>query len=142
MVSPSRGADALIIGDGLIGLSTALELGRTGAKVIVVGTARPGVASVAAAGLLVPSVGHLPDAVRPFFLDSLARYPSFIERLRPHDATLAMIKGLVERGTHGELVLAREGRCEEEIADVRAGDEQDHHHGCLQQQEQRPLILG
>lgn len=109
MVSDLHGADVLIIGDGLIGLSTALELGRAGAKVTVVGTARAGAASIAAAGLLVPSVGRLPAAVRPFFLDSLARYPAFVERLRPHDATLAVIEGLLERSANGDVLHPRDG---------------------------------
>jgi len=53
-------------------------------------------ASGAAAGLLAPSVGHLPDAVRPFFEASLREYPEFIERLGRFDANLTLLPGLIE----------------------------------------------
>src|SRR5437899_4369735 len=109
MVSGSRAADIAVIGDGLIGLSTALELGRAGVSVVIVGTTRPGAASAAAAGLLVASVGRLPDDVRPFFMDSLGRYPSFLESLRPFDPSLSLIEGLIERSADGDLIHPRDG---------------------------------
>lgn len=102
-------ADVAVIGDGLIGLSTAFALGRAGFQCVIFGTTRPGAASTAAAGLLVPSVGHLPDDVRPFFFDSLDRYPSFIDSLREYEESLVLVQGLVERSDAGELIHPRDG---------------------------------
>jgi glycine oxidase len=91
--------DVIIIGDGIIGLSVALELARRGARGMVFGAARPGVASFASAGVLAPSVGRLPPAARPFFVDSLASYPAFLEALNG-DAdpitAITTIDGLIE----------------------------------------------
>lgn len=105
MASP----DVVIIGDGLIGLSTALDLGRAGARCIVLGAVNPGSASTAAAGLLVPSLGELSDRVRPLFMASLELYASFVENLRPFDQTLSVIQGVVERSAAGERVHPRDG---------------------------------
>jgi glycine oxidase ThiO len=89
-------ADVVIIGDGLIGLSTALALARRGAGVALIGARHGGTASEAAAGLLSPHVGTLPENVRRFYLASLARYPSFLEPLREYDPGLSKVEGLVE----------------------------------------------
>ncbi len=89
-------ADVAIIGDGLIGLSTAVALGRAGAAVHVIGAAREGIASEAAAGLLSPSVGRLADDVRPFFYQSLDAYPDFVARLTEYDRSLAIVPELIE----------------------------------------------
>ena len=71
MVSASpAGADVLVIGDGLIGLSTALAISRAGATVVIIGRDRPGSASAAAAGLLLPSLEKLSSPARPFFRSS------------------------------------------------------------------------
>jgi len=91
-----RTADVLIIGDGVIGLSTALELARAGARCSVIGDRRPGIASLAAAGLLAPSIGHLEDEVRPFFFGSLELYPAFVDRLREFEPSLALVQGLID----------------------------------------------
>jgi len=109
MVSGSTGIEVIIIGDGLIGLSTALELGRAGAHVTVVGTTYEGAATPAAAGLLIPSVGELPEDVAPFFLDSLSRYPEFVESLREFDPTLAIIEGVVEHSATSDVLHERDG---------------------------------
>jgi glycine/D-amino acid oxidase-like deaminating enzyme len=91
-----RGADVAIIGDGVIGLSTALELARRGATCCVVGQHQIGAASSAAAGLLAPTVGALPTTARPMFLASLELYPEFLEPLREFDSGLSMLRGLIE----------------------------------------------
>ncbi len=91
-----RSADAIVIGDGIIGLAIALELASRGARCRVLGARRPGVASDAAAGLLAPSVAELPAAVRPFFYASLDRFPAFLARLHDVDPTLTTIDGLLE----------------------------------------------
>jgi glycine oxidase len=89
-------ADVVIIGDGVIGLSTAIELCRAGASCILVGARRDGSASEAAAGLLAPSIGTLPGAVQPFFADSLDRYPAFVDSLRGFEPALRMVVGLID----------------------------------------------
>jgi glycine oxidase len=91
----TRDSDAVIIGDGVIGLSTALELGRAGATVHVVGVRRDGAASGAAAGLLAPSIGRLEPALRAVFESSLQRFPAFIERLQAYEPELQLLQGLL-----------------------------------------------
>ena len=88
--------EVAIIGDGVIGLSTAVELGRAGARCQVFGAARHEAASGAAAGLLAPSIGNLSTSVRPFFTASLARYPAFVDELRDYEPALALVEGLLD----------------------------------------------
>jgi len=90
-----RTADIVVIGDGIVGLSTALEIGRRGARCVVLGAHRPGTASFAAAGLLAPSIGQLAPAAQSFFDASLALYPQFLLSLAEFDAGLALVKGLL-----------------------------------------------
>jgi glycine/D-amino acid oxidase-like deaminating enzyme len=94
----------IIIGDGVIGLSIAYELGRAGVRCRVFGATEPGAASGAAAGLLAPSIGNLSGAVRLFFDTSLALYPAFVEHLREYEPGLAMITGLIELSTDDNQV--------------------------------------
>jgi len=89
--------DVVVIGDGLIGLSTALALGRAGASCTVIGTTRSGAASAAAAGLLVPWSTTLADEARPLFAWALSLYPEFVASLRQYDDDLRIIEGLDER---------------------------------------------
>lgn len=93
--------DILVIGDGAVGLSIALELHRAGAKCLVVGARRTGVASTTAGGLLAPSVGRVADPAQAFYEASLALYPAFVESLRDWAPDLRMTTGL--------LVLNRDG---------------------------------
>ena len=93
--------DVAIIGDGVIGLSTALELGRAGASCCVIGAHHDGAASAAAAGLLAPTIGSVAEAARPFFLGSLDHYPTFLESLREFDPALSMLHGLIEVVSQG-----------------------------------------
>jgi glycine oxidase len=92
----SLNCDAVVIGDGLIGLSTAYELARASAAVCLVGAAHEGAASAAAAGLLAPSIGTLSDPVRRIFDASLSRYPQFLSRVQRFDPTLQLQRGLLE----------------------------------------------
>jgi glycine/D-amino acid oxidase-like deaminating enzyme len=85
-----------VIGDGVIGLAIAWGLARRNVRCRVLGARRAGIASTAAAGILAPSVAHLPAEVKPFFYGSLNRFPDFIDGLRHVDASLAIIEGLVE----------------------------------------------
>ena len=93
--------DVIVIGDGVIGLSTAFELGRAGVECRVFGAVNQGAASGAAAGLLAPSIGTLRPDVQTFFDASLALYPSFVESLQPFEAQLALLEGLVDLSSEG-----------------------------------------
>jgi glycine/D-amino acid oxidase-like deaminating enzyme len=114
-----RTSDVVVIGDGITGLSTALELARRGLRCLVFGAERPGVASFAAAGLLAPSIGELSPAARPFFELSLRLYPALVESLAELDAGLALLTGLLvvsdvseagERATGGERASSEQVR--------------------------------
>ena len=104
----------------MIGLSTALELGRMGAQCQLYGARHHETASLAAAGLLAPSVGNLSSAVRPFFEASLARYPEFVESLRQFEPSLSLILGLLDVSTQPtEQSLSRGDRLSaQQLADV------------------------
>ncbi|MCC2655069.1 MAG: glycine oxidase ThiO [Panacagrimonas sp.] len=84
MASSSRSADVLVIGAGVIGLSTALALRRAGLRVCVIERAAVGrgSASWAGGGILSPlEPGGVDDATLPILRDSLARYPAWCEAL-------------------------------------------------------------
>ena len=93
----------------MIGLSTALELGRAGAKCYLYGALHHGTASGAAAGLLAPSIGNLPTPVQKFFAASLARYPEFVSDLRAFEPKLKLIEGLLDVSTQTAERDARVG---------------------------------
>jgi glycine oxidase len=108
----------LVIGDGVIGLSAAYALGQAGAECTIVGARNPGMASVAAAGLLLPNLDELPAPVRPFFSASLQGYPAFVEKLRDYDASLALIQGVTDL-TRGAGPLGVLNRTDAAVDNVR-----------------------
>jgi glycine/D-amino acid oxidase-like deaminating enzyme len=109
MVSaPVSGADCVVIGDGLIGLSTALELSLH-AKICIIGGPSKGIASTAAAGLLIPALERLPAAARPFYTDSLRRFPALLDTLRRFDPDLRFIPGMVDRTGGNEITREQDG---------------------------------
>ena len=74
--------DAAIVGGGLIGLASALELARRGCKVCVVDAADGARASWAAAGILGPqSEVHAPSPMLELCRRSFALYPEFARGL-------------------------------------------------------------
>jgi glycine oxidase len=75
--------DAVIVGAGLIGLATALELHDRGATVTVVDSA-PSLtgASTAAAGMLAAEDPCNPPEVLPLSRLSVQRYPAFLRRIQ------------------------------------------------------------
>ncbi|HEY2378886.1 MAG TPA: FAD-dependent oxidoreductase [Gemmatimonadaceae bacterium] len=73
--------DALILGDGIIGLASALAIARSGGSCRIVGRNVPGSASVASAGLLAPSIGAAEPDIREFMIASRDRYPSWMHWL-------------------------------------------------------------
>jgi glycine oxidase len=82
--SPRGNSDVIVIGDGIVGLSVAHALAARGISTHVIGERLPGAASSAAAGLLSPSGGSVPEDVRAFMVAARDVYPSFITRLA-HD---------------------------------------------------------
>ena len=74
--------DVAILGGGIIGLASALELRRRGASVSVFDTGERGQASWAAAGILGPqSEAHDPSPSLALGRASFALYPGFVEDL-------------------------------------------------------------
>ncbi len=92
----AENADVIVIGDGVIGLSTAFELGRGGVRCSVFGAVNHGAASGAAAGLLAPSIGKLRPDVKTFFDASLALYPAWVDELRQYEPELTLLEGLLD----------------------------------------------
>ena len=88
--------DTAVIGDGIIGLSAALELARGGASCALFGASEPGAGSGAAAGILAPSVGQRDGEIREFFRYSLGLFPAFLAPLREFDPSLEILDGLLE----------------------------------------------
>jgi glycine oxidase len=86
----------VVIGDGVVGLSTALQLARSGLRCHILGTRQPGAASSAAAGLLAPNIGNLAPDVRALFRASLTLYPQYLAPLQALDPGLALLSGLIE----------------------------------------------
>ena len=125
-----RTPDVAVIGDGIIGLSTAFELARRGVRVGVFGTERAGVASVAAAGLVAPTIGQLPPAARSFYDASLRLYPALLDSLAEFDDALTLMAGLLvvgdglgghAPGAGGQRLTADEARQLEPGVDAQNG---------------------
>jgi len=74
--------DVLVIGGGLIGLACAVAAAERGWSVRIVGTVLPGAASLAAAGLLAPSIESSDGPAHAFAIAARDRYPSYIAWLR------------------------------------------------------------
>src|SRR5438874_9375765 len=96
----ARKQDVIVVGDGVIGLSVALEVAARGLSVTVVGAARPGAATPASGGLLAPSVGRVAPHLRPFFDANLDLYPEFLGRHTGGEP--AVRRGLIEITASGD----------------------------------------
>lgn len=93
------GHSVVILGGGIIGLSCAFEAVQGGARVTVVEPgAIGGQASGAAAGMLAPYTENAeqPDSFFQLCLDSLKRYPAWIERI---EAVSGLSAELVSSGS-------------------------------------------
>jgi glycine oxidase len=74
--------DVIVLGCGVIGASLARELHKSGARVLVVERGEPGrEATHAAAGMLAPTGGDLPQALQELAHASAAMYPEFVREL-------------------------------------------------------------
>ncbi len=75
-------SDILIIGSGIIGLATAIELKLRGAKVTAIGRNQKAAAATAAAGMLAPSAEQIINpAMRQLCDRSLHLYPDWTRKL-------------------------------------------------------------
>jgi glycine oxidase len=81
IASTAHTADAIVVGGGLVGLSCAAALAATGATIILLSDRRPGEASLAAAGMLAPSVERSHGDAQRFAVTARDRYPSFLARI-------------------------------------------------------------
>lgn len=110
-----QGADIVIIGAGIIGCAIAYELSRRGATCIVLDSRRLGMAATnAAAGVLSPLAEfERPGALVRLGLESLRRYPTWVERLREDAPDID-----VEFASNGVLRVAFN---HEELEAYRAG---------------------
>jgi glycine/D-amino acid oxidase-like deaminating enzyme len=97
--------DALVLGDGIIGLASALAIARNGGTCRILGRTVPGAASAASAGLLAPSIGVADPAVRSFMLASRDRYPDWIHWLAERTGIEVTLNrsGIIELGPHGQV---------------------------------------
>ena len=74
--------DAIVIGAGIIGLSLAIELRKTGMTVLLVEKGEPGrEASWAAGGMLADCVIETPADLQPLATASARMYPEFVHEL-------------------------------------------------------------
>lgn len=74
--------DVIIVGAGIIGLSLAIELRKSGASVLVVERGEPGrEASHAAGGMLVDCSAEIPEPLQELAIASAKMYPEFAHEL-------------------------------------------------------------
>jgi len=95
--------DIIIVGAGIIGLSLARELRKSGTKILVVERGEPGrEASSAAAGMLVDASEETLPALQPLASASARMYPEFVHELQDESG---MNVDLRDQGT---IVLRRD----------------------------------
>lgn len=73
--------DAIVIGGGIIGLCSATAIARRGLTVSIIAEARRGEASVAAGGMLAPSVEKSDGPAHRFAVAARDLYPTWLEEL-------------------------------------------------------------
>jgi glycine oxidase len=74
--------DVIVLGCGVIGASLAREVHKSAARVLVIERGEPGRESThAAAGMLAPTGGDLPESLQQLALASAAMYPEFVREL-------------------------------------------------------------
>ena len=78
---PRRAADVVVVGNGIVGLASAVALADAGLHVTVVGGPQRGQASRAAAGMLAPGVERASGPAHDFALAARDRYPAYVAML-------------------------------------------------------------
>lgn len=92
-------ADVIVIGAGLIGLATADALAARGARVLLLGEDRPGMASAAAAGMLAPTVEPIVGPALDFAIAARDRFPAYLEALESTTGIhVPIVSGILELG--------------------------------------------
>lgn len=104
----TRSADVVVIGGGIIGLSSAAAIARRGKSVLVVSVAQQGEASRAAAGMLAPSVEQSDGPAHDFAISARDFYPELLEQLADETGIRVPLNrlgilqvALTERGARG-----------------------------------------
>jgi glycine oxidase len=108
-------AEVAVVGGGLIGLATALDVADRGLSVAIVADERPGAASRAGAGLLVPhfSGEGARESVGRFMRASRDMYPSYVAAVEQRSGVS------IPLSSAGALEIARSGDdCERLWADA------------------------
>jgi glycine oxidase len=101
-------ADVIVVGGGIIGLCSATSIARRGLSVTLVSEPRSGESSVAAAGMLAPSVEKSTGPAHKFAVAGRDLYPSYLEELAeetgirvPLNRLGVLQVALSERGVQG-----------------------------------------
>lgn len=81
-LNASSPTDVLVVGAGLIGMACAAAAADRGFSVRLIGEPRPGESSLAAAGMLAPSVERGDGPADEFGIAARDRYPAYVEWLR------------------------------------------------------------
>ena len=109
-------ADVVVVGGGIIGLCSATSIARRGLRVTLVSEPRSGEASVAAAGMLAPSVEKSSGPAHKFAVAGRDLYPSYLEELAEETGIRVPLNrlgilqvALSERGVHGLRKTAAPG---------------------------------
>ena len=74
--------DLVIVGGGIVGLTSALAAVRRGLRVTLLDQVRAGAASRTSAGLLAPSIGASAPEVLAAAIEARDHYPAFLDELR------------------------------------------------------------
>ena len=81
-LTASSPTDVLVVGAGLIGMSCAAAAAERGFSVRLIGEPRTGESSLAAAGMLAPSVERADGPADEFGIAARDRYPAYVDWLR------------------------------------------------------------
>jgi glycine oxidase len=74
-------SDLVVLGGGVVGLTSALAAADRGMRVTLIDQLRPGASSRASAGILAAAVDGLPRAVLPIAIQARDFYPGFLDAL-------------------------------------------------------------
>ena len=110
--------DVLVVGGGIVGLSTAWHLVKGGARVLLLDAGEAGRATDAGAGILATAdaIDH-PDPVQRFVARAARHYPALIEELAAEDAGPTGYK--VAGRLSEKVLLIRPGRVDAVLDELR-----------------------